>query len=485
MKDDLSSIFHKPEFKQLLAKYSDMIENHTSIYLEPDEITLLAEFYASMGNIRASEEVVDYGLSLHPDNLDILIFKCHNLIVKGYTIEAQEVLNSIADTNDYEVRLLQAELYLAQKRNQEADELLEQLYQDEKDIDTMLDIAHLYMDDHQKKNAYHWLQKASSQDPDNLGVLEELASYYFSFGNPEEAADLYNRLLDEAPYTIDFWHNLIRCYLRMYKPEKAMEAVDFAMAIDETNLITWELKSNALLLENEIDKALECLFYIEKYTTEKPYIQNIILSIYFLTQNYQKVLEYADKITKSGNLADFEMAALYHKKGYSHLQLRNVQGCEEDIEQGLAYDNHNSDLYLLKGELQLTEGKPEDAQQAFHYGRLFAEDETDAISYTGNAYFHHKYWQQALSCFKEQEGLAPETMRIHYYHIAYCYYRMGLEEEMLTYLVRGAIFSPESLKEEGQHHTPFEEDAHFLELGKAVFQKIENGEINPMKYLQD
>ena len=88
MKDDLSSIFHKPEFKQLLAKYSDMIENHTSIYLEPDEITLLAEFYASMGNIRASEEVVDYGLSLHPDNLDILIFKCHNLIVKGYTIEA-------------------------------------------------------------------------------------------------------------------------------------------------------------------------------------------------------------------------------------------------------------------------------------------------------------------------------------------------------------------------------------------------------------
>ena len=31
MKDDLSSIFHKPEFKQLLAKYSDMIENHTSI----------------------------------------------------------------------------------------------------------------------------------------------------------------------------------------------------------------------------------------------------------------------------------------------------------------------------------------------------------------------------------------------------------------------------------------------------------------------
>ena len=29
MKDDLSSIFHKPEFKELLAKYADMLDNHT------------------------------------------------------------------------------------------------------------------------------------------------------------------------------------------------------------------------------------------------------------------------------------------------------------------------------------------------------------------------------------------------------------------------------------------------------------------------
>ena len=198
MKDDLSSIFHKPEFKELLAKYADMLDNHTSVYFEADEITLLAEFYASMGNIKASEEVVDYGLSLHPDNLDILIFKCHNLIAKGNTNDAQCILNTITDQNDYEVRLLQAELYLAQKRTQEADALLDQLYQEEKDIDTMLDIAHVYMDDHQKKKAHYWLEKAYSEAPENIGVLEEMASYHFSFGNPEEAVKLYNQLLLSA-----------------------------------------------------------------------------------------------------------------------------------------------------------------------------------------------------------------------------------------------------------------------------------------------
>ena len=71
--------------------------------------------------------------------------------------------------------MLQAELYLAQKRTQEADALLDQLYQDEKDIDTMLDIAHVYMDDHQKKKAHYWLEKAYSEAPENIGVLEEMA----------------------------------------------------------------------------------------------------------------------------------------------------------------------------------------------------------------------------------------------------------------------------------------------------------------------
>ncbi|WP_462356439.1 tetratricopeptide repeat protein [Phocaeicola coprocola] len=485
MKDDLSSIFHKPEFKELLAKYADMLDNHTSVYFEADEITLLAEFYASMGNIKASEEVVDYGLSLHPDNLDILIFKCHNLIAKGNTNDAQCILNTITDQNDYEVRLLQAELYLAQKRTQEADALLDQLYQDEKDIDTMLDIAHVYMDDHQKKKAHYWLEKAYSEAPENIGVLEEMASYHFSFGNPEEAVKLYNQLLDEAPYTLDFWHNLIRCYIRMYQSEKAMEAIDFAMAIDDTNLTTWELKSNCLLLENEIDQALECLFYIEKHTTEKPYIQNIIMSIYFIVQDYQKVLEYSDKIIASGKLPYFEMASLYHKRGISHLRLENQSACKEDVEQGLAYDNHSSELYLLKGESHLDEKKLEDAQTAFHYGELFAEDEAEAAAYIGTAYFHNEYWEQALEYLRKEEELNPDTMHSNYYLIAYCYYRMKEEKLTFTYLVRGAVFSSSSLKKEEPILSPFETDEHFYELAKDIFLKIKSGEINPMEYLNE
>lgn len=485
MKDDLSSIFHKPEFKQLLAKYSDMVNNQTPIYLEPDEITLLAEYYAGIENIKASEAVVNYGLSLHPDNLDIQIFKCHNLVICGQTDEAQLLLNSLPDANDYEVRLLQAEIYLVQKRDQEADEFLNQLYQDEQDIDVMLDIAHLYMNDQQKQKACYWLQKAQDENPDHLGLLEEMASYEFTFGDPQKAVKLYNRLLDEAPYTLDFWQNLIRCYIRMNEPEKALEALEFAMAIDETDLINWELKSNCYLQQNRAKQAIDCLLYVEQHTTEKAYIQNILLSAYFYIQDFERILEYSNKLLASQKLSNFEMAPLYYKRATAYLQLKNREACKNDIRQGLAYDNHYSELYILKGEVCLEEGKLDEAKEAFHYGELYAEDLTEAFSLIGLSYFKNEYMKEAIPYFIKQEEIAPETMGINYFLVAYSYLYLQENQQAIPYLVRGIIYAPETIESDENLAIPNGASGDFLKLVRMVTEKIRSGEINPAPFLKN
>ena len=43
MKSDLSSSFKSPHFKKLLTQYEEMIRQHTTIYFEGNELTLLAE----------------------------------------------------------------------------------------------------------------------------------------------------------------------------------------------------------------------------------------------------------------------------------------------------------------------------------------------------------------------------------------------------------------------------------------------------------
>ena len=47
MNYDMSSYFEDPEFKEALAKYEGMVENHTPAYFEADELIDIAEYYAS------------------------------------------------------------------------------------------------------------------------------------------------------------------------------------------------------------------------------------------------------------------------------------------------------------------------------------------------------------------------------------------------------------------------------------------------------
>ena len=75
MNNDLSSYFEDPEFKDLLAKYEGMVESHTPTYFDAEELTDIAEYYASQGDERKAEDAIDFALRLHPTNTDALVFK--------------------------------------------------------------------------------------------------------------------------------------------------------------------------------------------------------------------------------------------------------------------------------------------------------------------------------------------------------------------------------------------------------------------------
>ena len=281
MQEDPSSVFNQPEFKASLAKYEQMMQDGIRVYFEAEELTLIAEYYASIGDPTSSEEAIDYALSIHPENLDVQIFKCHSLFSRKKIQEAQQLLYSLPDQNDYEVKLLYIELALIQNDTGKAKRLFEQCYEDYPHIETSLDIAQLYMDYQMKSEAYPWLLKAYKEDPENPETIELMASFQYASENFDEAVKLFNRILDEFPYNVDAWLNLARCHIRMNQIEQAFEALDFALAIDDTNLIAWELKAHCYLEQGETEEAFKCFDYIESHTKDKGYIWNVLMYVHF------------------------------------------------------------------------------------------------------------------------------------------------------------------------------------------------------------
>ena len=159
MNNDLSSYFEDPEFKEALEKYEGMVKNHTPAYFDADELTDIAEYYASKGRQIEAEAAIDFALQLHPNDTDALIFRARSLAMKGRLDEAYMVMDLIEDRSDREVRFLKADLLMEEKRMEEADHVFEELaaYEEGK-LETLIDIILAYIDANQEALAKKWIK---------------------------------------------------------------------------------------------------------------------------------------------------------------------------------------------------------------------------------------------------------------------------------------------------------------------------------------
>ena len=158
MNYDMSSYFEDPEFKEALAKYEGMVENHTPAYFEADELIVIAEYYTLKGRHKDADKAIDLTLQLHPENTDALVFRIRSLMLQNKKEEAKVVAQLIANSTDRECRFLQADMLMEEDRIEEAEEIFKQLVMDEEyEVDTLLDIIQDYTNANQEEYAGQWV----------------------------------------------------------------------------------------------------------------------------------------------------------------------------------------------------------------------------------------------------------------------------------------------------------------------------------------
>ena len=484
MQEDPASVFSQPEFKASLAKYEQMIQDGIHVYFEAEELTLIAEYYANAGDMKSSEEAIDYAISLHPENLDVQIYKCHTLFSHKKIQEAQQLLYSLPDQNDYEVRLLYTELALIQGDAEKAKRLFEQCYEENPYIETLFDIGQLYLDYRMKNEAYPWILKAFKQEPENPEAIELMASFQYMSENWPEAEKLYNRLLDEFPYNIDTWLNLSKCHYQQGQIEQAIEALDFALAIDDTSLFARELKAHCYLDLGESEKALQCLGYIESHTKDKPYIWDILTRVHFELGNYEEVLEYSNKLLAQGDLPkeSDKTGDIYFLRIMAYMFTGGVVDATMTLRDWFRIDTEDYRAYILEGELLMQLEKYEDARDFFTHAIKICPDPKAAFTYIATVFFRNSFFQEALDIYQELEAYNPSDTEHFSYSMAYCHFRLNHKEEMLMYLVRGSVYTPEVMKGQGPDFD-LGYDEIFFRLGADILHKIEQGEIDPTPFL--
>ena len=78
---DFQRYIRSNEFKTLLAKVQEAIEHGAGEYFDADDLVDVAEYFHVKGDEQMAGKVVDYLLSLFPDNEKGLVFKARTAIM--------------------------------------------------------------------------------------------------------------------------------------------------------------------------------------------------------------------------------------------------------------------------------------------------------------------------------------------------------------------------------------------------------------------
>ena len=279
---EYTAYFEKPEFKAILARYEAMEASGEKSYFDPEQLTDIAEYYATRNREKDAELVIDYALAMHPGSTDPLIFRARTYMLKGDIDTARLIAESIPDQKDREVIFLYAELMLNEGRQREAEMLLvEELLANEKShkeyVFTVRDIVELYFDYVYTSEATVLVQKTMEKlkqedgDPKLMTMARNIfVDCLWNEGRLDETIEQYNILLDENPYGIPYWIGLGYVYNQMEKFEQAIESLDYALAVDPECLEALFVKGHSYALLGNTEKALELYRICLKKGYDKP-----------------------------------------------------------------------------------------------------------------------------------------------------------------------------------------------------------------------
>lgn len=359
----------RKELVELITNYEAAKAEERQIYLDGDQLADIADWYATERKFAEAQEVISYGLHLHPGSTDLLIEQAYLYLDTQKLQKAKTVAAAITEEYEPDVKMLKAELLLNEGKLEEAQELLNSI-EDADDLVTITDIVYLFLDLGYPENAKEWLEKGKSRYADEQDYLALTADYLFATHQTEVAIEAYNKLIDKAPYNPSYWMGLAKCHFIEENVDKTIEACDFALAADENYGEAYAYKAHSFFYLNNSDEAIENYRKAIKYKSIPPELGYMFMGLsYANKEEWQKADDYYTKVIdcfeKEGDRDSILLIDTYTSKAFALSHLQRYEEAHQLCDKAKKLGPDEGLIYLTEGKVYLAEEMEDLASEAF------------------------------------------------------------------------------------------------------------------------
>ena len=433
--------------KELLKHYNNLRNGRNAIFLEEEAFERIIDYYDDQDEYAKALEAAEMSIEYFPFSSALLIKKAGVLLVSRKYHEALEDIEKAEtmDATDVNLYILKTEAYLALDKQELAVEVLEeaiQKFEGEERIELLFELADVYDDYEEFEKVFDCLLLILQEDPTNEEALYKICFWTDFTGRNEESIRLHLNIIEEHPFSELAWFNLAAAYQGLKLYEKAIDAYQYAIAIDEKFDYAYRNIGDAYIRLRKYKEAIEALEKVLELSKPEEVIYEAIGHCYDRLKIFAQARFH---YRKASHLAPDD-SKLYYKIACTYFNEEQWVSAVKQLDAALKIHRLQPEYNLLMGEAKLHLGHTKEA--IHHFSTVVTARPKSVAGWEAliRCLYKAEYYTEALN--QTQAALeCTHNKPLFYYYLSAILFSMNKPKEALLYLEKGIYTAPKKLKQ--------------------------------------
>lgn len=356
----------REQLKELLKQYENLKNGRQHSFLEEDSFGKLIEHFQEKDDLKKAMEAAEIGCIQYPYSSMLLLKKADILVSNRRYREALKTLEhaSLLDNGDINLYILKTEACLALDQQEMAVELLQQalgFFEGEEKIELLFELADVYDDYEDFDKVFDCLKMILEEEPNNEEALYKICFWTDFTGRNEESIRMHQQIIDDFPYNELAWFNLAAAYQGIKLYEKALDAYQFAITIDEKFDYAYRNMGDAYIRLRKYKDAIEVLEKVNELAKPEDVIFEAIGYCHDRLKNFAQARFYYRKATHLRP----DDSKLFYKIACTYFNEGQWESCIKLLDMAMKIHRNHADYNLLAGECKMQLGQFKEAVRYF------------------------------------------------------------------------------------------------------------------------
>lgn len=248
----------------LLARFEAIKAGEGGGLLDEEEFEKVAEYYFQTSNEEQALLACDIARTYYPFSSSVLLLKAEILTNGQKYGQALKILDEVDqyEAHNIDSILLRADILVSQFKHETAAVFLESEaphFKGRELIEMLLELADVYDEGEDFENVFNTLKRILKIAPRQEEALQKICFWAEFTGRLEESVEIHTGITETDPYNTLAWFNLGAAYQGLKLWEKAIDAYEFCVAIDENFEFAYRNMADAYMRLKWYERAIEVL----------------------------------------------------------------------------------------------------------------------------------------------------------------------------------------------------------------------------------